>query len=152
MDDQRKKERQRLKDLLNPAANKKVFVTPAMVSDIERMARIGMYEKDIARALNVTPQYFVDLKRNHPEVGEAVRAGRSKGVDKAVGTIWDAMDSKDERIRVDAAKYYLKTFGDYRDVHTVEHSLKQTSEWVDVPGEMIVEALENSQDDNTSIH
>ncbi len=53
-----------------------VYVEPYLL-EIEKWARVGVEEREIARKLGVSKQTFSGYKKNHPELVEALRKGRS---------------------------------------------------------------------------
>lgn len=94
---------------------KKLDITPEILQQIEQMAAKGVTEAQIAQLVDLHPNTFSAKKKEHPEIGEAIKRGKAQGAEYAVGILRQAMNldavnnPKLWGPKLSATIFYLKT-------------------------------------------
>lgn len=90
----------------NKGGPKKVFIiTPKIIEEIEALAEDCLTQRDMCDYYGISEDTWYFRKREHPEIGEALRRGKVKTKRVAVGTIRAKMREGD----VPAARFFLST-------------------------------------------
>lgn len=87
------------------------FNEKATLDYVRELAARGMYEKDIALCLGYNRTYFSEMKREHPELSDALKQGAARGLERVTGKLLDNIDAGREA----STFFYLKCKGGWRD-------------------------------------
>lgn len=72
---------------------KEFHPTPAILEKIREAASKGVTEAAIARTIcNYAPTYFSEVKKQHPEIAEAITQGRCEGETVVVSKLWELIE------------------------------------------------------------
>lgn len=87
---------------------KPVILTPELLQQVEDAAAKGITEGSIARKLfGVCQNTFIERKKAHPEIAEAIERGKARGEEFVVGKLFQAI----EKGNVTAIIFFLKCQG-----------------------------------------
>lgn len=81
--------------------------TPEVVGRVCELLRKGMPRTRAARRAGIHPDTFCVWMNEHAEFSEAVHDAEDHWVEKAMGKVTDLVDSEDERVAFQAAKFGL---------------------------------------------
>lgn len=87
------------------------FKKEATLDYVRELAARGMYEKDIALCLGYNRTYFSEMKKEHPELSDALKQGAARGLERVTGKLLDNIDAGKEA----STFFYLKCKGGWRD-------------------------------------
>jgi hypothetical protein len=87
------------------------FTKPKTLEKVRDLASRGMAEKNIARCLGYNETYFIELKKKHPELAEALKEGHALGEEIAT----EALMSEVRGRNMTALIFYLKSKHKWRE-------------------------------------
>jgi transposase len=102
---------------------KKVELTEAVINQVKEMAKIGMNLREIATILGISEKTIHVYKGDNTQLEKAYKDGKYQGkANKLKGLEKLIMFSTDDRVRLQAMKYWLNCRGGFSEVHRLEHS------------------------------
>lgn len=79
--------------------------------EVRHLASRGLTIEQIARCIGVSPQTIYNQKKKYVELFEAIEQGQARGIQTMANVIFE----KGEKGDIDAAKFYLKCRGGWRE-------------------------------------
>ena len=89
----------------NRGGGRKQFIVD--IAKVEEFAAQGLTKTEVAHALGCCPDTYHTKETQNPEIREAYARGRSAGAHKAARRLDKLIDSADQRVALDASKFYL---------------------------------------------
>lgn len=90
---------------------KRAVVTPEMIAEVKRLAGLGLTNVQLGGLYGMSDETWVQRVKEHPELAEAVRLGKSETLGKVTGKLMEAI----ERGNLAAIIFFLKTQGRWRE-------------------------------------
>ncbi len=108
-------------------AQRKVIVTPEFLKEVETLGLRGLKMKFIHAYFNVGHSAWYEALAKHPEISEAIKRGRSRGVSLATGKLMELVKKGDKQ----AIMFYLKSIGEFSEHEPAPKPPKKPK--VDIP-------------------
>lgn len=96
----------------NPEEYKKLgrpeVITPEIVTKMLSFFKMGLSDDEVCEQLDITPSVLYRYQINHPDFKEKKDLAKTNLVARARRELFAGLQSKDEKIRVDTAKWVLE--------------------------------------------
>lgn len=110
------------------AGRKPITITKTMVQEVERLASVGLNEKQISESLGIG---YATFQRNKANFDEALKRGRNDLRERIAGQLIDKAESGDTTALIFIAKkinLFGNSISDSKNPNTIKEALEQLGE------------------------
>lgn len=93
-----------------------IEITPEMIKKAESLAAQGLTQEQIASVLGIGKSTFYEKVKQYPELLEAIKEGKDKGIATIANALFNKAKSGDNTAMI----FYLKARAGWRDVMAIE--------------------------------
>ncbi len=117
-----------------------IYLTDEQIGELENLS-VGMTVAQIADYYEVSESTFNRLKIRNSDIMNAYKKYRAKSINKAVGILWNIMESGTSQ-SFPAVKFYLETQGGYKTKYEQEITVGENA-----VAKLLIDFAENKKKD-----
>ena len=108
------------------------FKDKRTLTKITKMIKSGYTEESIAKSYGYSPTYFCELKKNVPELAEAIKAGKTHVDQLVVNEIFEIMFNRKHSKQATMLMFYAKCRMGWSEKQVIEEVVAKTIEKINV--------------------